>query len=273
MALANPEQVAIRQALACPSRVASHKRSQEPARSRASDWAPFAPVAVAVGLAQFAHRIPARSRRQLRRRSVSSERMEGAGTLGSCKRDLLYFAAAGNRGFSASDADRKRAAELVDALALEFKAARDLNMRRDLLRGRWKLVYTSSPDLTSLENLPLPGWQTGRVGQSFLTASFAKNEIDFCSPFGSKVTQEVNCTWKVVTPMDDAFLVELVFRYSSTRLAEMAGLQLPAPALNLPLPPGAGIFEVAFVDEDLLVQRTRFGNGRNAFNVLLKETS
>ena len=163
----------------------------------------------------------------------------------SCKRELLYLAAAGNR-FSASLADRKRAEELVDTLALDFRAAQDVNMRRDLLRGHWKLVYTSSPDLTSLNTLPL-GWQTDRVGQSFLTASFARNEIDFLSPLGSKVSQEVNCTWRIVTPMDDSFLVELVFRYSTTRLEEVAGLQLTVPALNLPLPPGAGVFEASRV--------------------------
>ena len=189
----------------------------------------------------LARSTPARSRSKSCHRSARPA--EDTAAVESCKRELLYLAAAGNR-FSASLADRKRAAELVDTLALDFRAVQDVNMRRDLLRGRWKLVYTSSPDLTSLNTLPL-GWQTDRVGQSFLTASFARNEIDFLSPLGSKVSQEVNCTWRIVTPMNDSFLVALVFRYSTTRLEEVAGLQLTVPALNLPLPPGAGVFEAS----------------------------
>ena len=189
----------------------------------------------------LARSTPARSRCKSFRRSARPA--EDTDAVQSCKRELLCLAAAGNR-FSASLADRKRAGELVDTLALDFRAAPDISMRRDLLRGRWKLVYTSSPDLTSLSTLPL-GWQTDRVGQSFLTASFARNKIDFLSPLGSKVSQEVNCTWRIVTPMDDSFLVELVFRYSTTRLEEVAGLQLTVPALNLPLPPGAGVFEAS----------------------------
>ena len=58
------------------------------------------------------------------------------------------------------------------------------------------------------------------------------------------------------------FLVQLVFRYSSTE-----GL---GPLPPLPLPPAAGIFQVLYVDEDLLVQRT--GAGDSSLNVLLKET-
>ena len=39
------------------------------------------------------------------------------------------------------------------------------------------------------------------VGQSFLTSRFARNEIDFFSPLNSKVTQLVNCTWKLPEPL------------------------------------------------------------------------
>lgn len=103
------------------------------------------------------------------------------------------------------------------------------------------------------------------------------------------MTQNVNCTWKIPEPLEDAktkcvidgiectdvcgaknvfalqrqedFLVQLVFRYSSTE-----GL---GPLPPLPLPPAAGIFQVAYVDEDLLVQRTA---GDSSLNVLLRET-
>ena len=70
---------------------------------------------------------------------------------------------------------------LVDRLATSFKAPAAERGRRERLRGRWRLIYSSSPDLTSLDSLPL-GWRTGRVGQAFVTSRFARNEIDFLSP-------------------------------------------------------------------------------------------
>ena len=39
------------------------------------------------------------------------------------------------------------------------------------------------------------------------------------------------------------FFVQLAFKYSSTELDNVAGWPVPAPALNLPLPPAAGIFQ------------------------------
>ncbi|CAJ1351755.1 unnamed protein product [Effrenium voratum] len=165
----------------------------------------------------------------------------------------LLLCTAGGARFGASQEDQRKVEELVDRLAQSF---RPVGRREDLLRGSWKLIYSTSADLTSLDSLP-PGWQTGRVGQSFLTSRYARNEIDFFSPLG-KVVQEVNCTWK---PRDEeAFRVELSFKFSSTRL--------PLP-LSLPLPPATGIFEVAYVDDELLIQRTRLGN--DSLNILLKE--
>ena len=135
----------------------------------------------------------------------------------------------------------------------------------------WSLIYTTSADLTSLETLPLPGWNTGRVGQSFLTSRFARNEIDFFSPLNSKVTQLVNCTWKLPEPLEEDFFVQLAFRYSSTQLDDLAGWPVAVPAVTLPLPPAVGTFQVAYVDDDLLIQRTRLGN--SSVNVLVKESS
>lgn len=183
------------------------------------------------------------------------------------------------------------------------------------------------------------------MGQSFLTSRFARNEIDFFSPLNSKVTQLVNCTWKLPEPLkvgvpggdgikcefllwlwtksqdafrdiqkdvtrchlpirnlvfvqvnasgesigagptrnkvkatglrngislhylciqdsalptrlhlnrssQEDFFVQLVFKYSSTELDNVAGWPVPAPALNLPLPPAAGTFQAPKFDEN-----------------------
>ncbi|CAK9036922.1 Thimet oligopeptidase [Durusdinium trenchii] len=182
-----------------------------------------------------------------------------AGAPEEAKRELLLRCAGGNRGFVAREVTL-----LLETLAEHFQAPPGARERLDALRGRWKLIYTSSSDLTSLENLPL-GWRTGRVGQSFLTSRFARNEIDFFSPLQTQVTQLVNCTYKLPEPLEEKFFVELAFRYSSTQL------NLPfSPNLTLPLPPGAGIFQVAYLDDELLVQKTRLG--QSSVNVLLKET-
>lgn len=203
------------------------------------------------------------------RAARAGRRAEGAEA--AAKRQLLLLCAAGNRGFSAKEAEKKEVNKLLEQLAGNFRPPTDGRQRQDALRGRWRLIYTTSADLTSLETLPLPGWQTGRVGQSFLTSRFARNEIDFFSPLNSKVTQLVNCTWKLPEPLKEDFFVQLVFKYSSTELDNVAGWPVPAPALNLPLPPAAGTFQVAYVDEDLLVQRTRLGT--SSVNVLVKESS
>mmetsp|Transcript_69495 Transcript_69495/g.187147 ORF Transcript_69495/g.187147 Transcript_69495/m.187147 type:complete len:207 (-) Transcript_69495:76-696(-) len=188
------------------------------------------------------------------------------------KRELLRICAAGNRGLGASQAEQKQALRLVELLEGSFRAPQDLAEREATLQGSWAIIFTTSPDLTSLARLPLPGWLTGRIGQVFKRGGGATNEIDIMSPFGSRVAQTVLCEWADRgISSDDAFKVQLTFVGSSTKLVEVAGMEVPVPPLGFPLPPAAGSFKVSFLDEELLVQRTQAG--ARGVNVLVREAA
>ncbi|CAE8690448.1 unnamed protein product [Polarella glacialis] len=198
----------------------------------------------------------------------------------SLKRQLLRLCAAGSRGLG-GEKERRQMLELVQQLEQSFRTTTTAtttagpvqtaaDQQSQVLEGSWAVIFTTSPDLTSLERLPLPGWRTGRIGQVFAQAGEALNEIDFWSPFGTKVSQTVQCKWAVKKSEETFFAVELTFVGSSTKLSEVAGMEMPVPPLSLPLPPAAGVFRVTFVDDELLVQRT---GGRAGVNVLVRETS
>jgi len=194
------------------------------------------------------------------------------GTTETLKRKLLRVCAAGNRGFSASDAEKDAVLGLVDQLEEAFQAPIGEAARVEALMGSWSIVYTTSPDLDSLDRLPLPLWRTGRVGQSFFAAEEATNEIQFVSPLGSRLNQTVECSWDIREPDLEEFKVALTFLGSSTKLAQVTAFDLPIdlPSLSFPLPPGTGVFRVPYVDDEILVQRTRAGP-RPGINVLLRD--
>lgn len=186
------------------------------------------------------------------------------------KRELLRLCAAGNRGLGASQDERERVIGLVEQLESSFKT-QDVADRGSKLQGSWAVVYTTSPDLTSLDRLPLPFWRTGRIGQVFKIGGDANNEIDFLSPLGSRIAQTVRCLWADCgTLPDDSFKVKLTFVGSSTKLSKVAGIDVPLPSLAFPLPPAAGMFKVSFLDTELLIQRTRAG--AQGVNVLVRES-
>eukprot|EP00913_Durusdinium_trenchii_P006931 g6520.t1 len=195
-----------------------------------------------------------------------------AGAPKEAKRELLLRCAGGNRGFVAREAEREEVTLLLETLAEHFQAPPGpLSGPHAHFRVPHMAPRLSAKQL--LESVARLSAIRG-VGQSFLTSRFARNEIDFFSPLQTQVTQLVNCTYKLPEPLEESphasaspekFFVELAFRYSSTQL------NLPfSPNLTLPLPPGAGIFQVAYLDDELLVQKTRLG--QSSVNVLLKET-
>jgi len=197
---------------------------------------------------------------------------EGPGTDGSTdawKRELLRLCAAGNRGLGASKDEKARVLELVERLESSYRPPLEEGKRRSLLEGSWAVIFTTSPDLTTLDRLPLPGWRTGRIGQVFAQGGDAANEIDFASPFGSRVSQVVKCQWADKGTSNDQYRVQLTFVGSSTKLSEVAGIELPALPVSLPLPPAAGVFQVSYLDEELMVQRTRASSA--GVNVLTRE--
>lgn len=187
------------------------------------------------------------------------------------KRELLRLAAGSNRGFGASGPLLERIVGLVEQLEGSFKAPQSSEWRSSTLEGSWAVIFTSSPDLVSLDRLPLPFWRTARIGQAFGPGGAARNEIEFESPIGSRVNQTVQCSWDIPDPQAETYRVALTFRGSSTKLAKVAGFELPMapPPLSLPLPPATGVFKVSYLDGELLVQRTQAG-GRG-INVLVRE--
>lgn len=210
---------------------------------------------------------------------VDEQPLEASADAEKAKLALLRLAAVGNRGLGASAEEQQRAMVLVEELERSYTPPPGLSERRQALSGSWAIAFTTSPDLTSLDQVPLPGWRTGRIGQSFSWAEGAAsddeqdatNEITFVSPIGSRVNQTVQCTWSLPTDRAmDSFKVRLTFVGSSTKLAVIAGMPFaPLPPLALPLPPAAGIFEVSYLDDEILIQRTRAG--ARGVNVLIRD--
>jgi len=190
----------------------------------------------------------------------------------SAKQALLKLAAAGNRGFGASAAARSQLLDLVAQLESSFQAPAGEAWRSAAIAGSWAVIFTTSPDLVSLDRLPLPGWRTARIGQAFESNGEARNEIEFVSPLGSRINQTVGCTWSPQQSVAiDKPRYALTFQSSSTRLAGVLGFDVPAalPPFFLPLPTATGVFEASYLDDDLLIQRTQAG--ASGINVMVRE--
>ena len=192
------------------------------------------------------------------------------------KERLYMLCSTLNRGLGATADEKRMVMELVEALE-ESVSSSTLNetdvkgeqQLQQAVPGRWSVIFTTTPDLLSLDRLPLPGWRTGRIGQAFDDDGAARNEITFLSPLNSRIEQVVKCSWKVVEEGSGAGRVSLTFLGSSTRLEEVMGFEPPVSQnLDLPLPEVAGIFKVSYLDSDLMVQRTRAGGA--GVNILLK---
>lgn len=187
------------------------------------------------------------------------------------KLELFRKCATGNRGLTTSPAERTEILRLLEQLEGNFVPPSGADLRKEALEGSWSLIFTTSPDLTSLDRLPLPGWRTARIGQAFGPGRDAQNEITLMSPFGTRIEQTVNCEWGPLEPADgNTFKAELKFVGSSTKLAEVVGFEPPLPPLSIPLPPGTGVFQVSYVDDEVLVVRTGAAGGLGV-NVLTRD--
>lgn len=110
------------------------------------------------------------------------------------KDELLDLAEKTHRGFRASKDERKRAQQIVKELsdmnptkepASSYYEAGSTSSSLDSdtadLAGKWTLVYTDAPDITSLESGPLSTAQLGRIGQE-CSPPFIKNVIEWTKP-------------------------------------------------------------------------------------------
>lgn len=236
------------------------------------------------------------------------------------KKELLSLASATTRGFSATSAQRKRASELCNDLARQNPSANPASAyypypkdnigetrnfidvdQKPTLAGKWTLVYTDAPDITTLDGGPFALAKLGRIGQE-CNPPFINNVIEWIRPTwagslpfsgnnDSRVLQKV-CTEGKADPKNpkvvDLTVVGLDllgFRGDSnsegTDTVEAKGLGarikeggLPAGLLEAnpiklrgPLSGAVpfGKFEILYLDDDLRIIRT--GQNYLAVNV------
>lgn len=158
------------------------------------------------------------------------------------REELVSLAEATNRGFSASSSQKKRARDIIFELA-NFNPTSDpaapyynQNIPSSTavsLAGKWDLIFTDAPDITSLDTSrnPVATAQLGRIGQECVPP-LIKNVIEWKKPewidqlpvtlpfsgnTESRVLQKV-CTRATASP-DNPMLVDL----------KLVGIDLVAP--------------------------------------------
>lgn len=213
------------------------------------------------------------------------------------KDDLIALAAATRRGFSASRSDRERAKRIIgdlsgrspsDEPASAYYGGGGGSDNRASLAGKWTLVYTDAPDITSLEGGPLSTAKLGRIGQECFPPSI-KNVIEWRRPDwasslpfsaaggeGSRVIQKVCCEGSATSKGPktvDLKLLGLELSGASDGGADGAGAGglsalLKGPAALLednpvklqgPLTAPFGKFDILYLDDDMRITRTYQG--------------
>eukprot|EP00984_Skeletonema_dohrnii_P001276 scaffold395_cov128-Skeletonema_dohrnii-CCMP3373.AAC.6 len=220
------------------------------------------------------------------------------------KDDLVALASSTSRGFSASRKDRDKAKRIINELSklspTEEPAAAyysDAQATSDdvvpSLAGKWTLIYTDAPDITSLD-APVSIQKLGRIGQE-CDPPLIKNVIewkrpDWASslPFSgdedSRILQRV-VTEGASTPVDnptvDLKLVGLEISGTNGSVKENSGLVnslLNGPAalfeqnpikLQGPLKGPFGKFDILYLDDVMRITKTY--QGYYAVNVRQEE--
>ena len=215
------------------------------------------------------------------------------------KQEFLALADRTNRGFEASSTERKDAKELITKLssfnptkepAAPYYKDSDRSYESSTLSGKWTLVYTDAPDITSLNtsNNPLATAKLGRIGQE-CAPPYIKNVIewkrpDWASSLPLSGSSDSRILQKVVTigeaDPSKPFAVDLKVggfeliagdsSSSSRGVNDFASViqekGIPAGLLSLnpvdlkgPLNPPFGKFEVLYLDDEFRVIRTYQG--------------
>ncbi len=151
--------------------------------------------------------------------------------------EILSLGEVTNRGFDASRSKRQEAIAIIDQLAALNPTAEPASPYYDTttyipgpnICGKWTLVYTDAPDITSLAATPTA--KLGRIGQD-CTPPYVKNVIEWKRPewaellpfsgtTDSRILQKV-CTKATASPTDPLLLnldlagIELVADDSSS---------------------------------------------------------
>ena len=137
----------------------------------------------------------------LRQRSSSSSKDSDTETniiIQQLKNELLALAESTRRGFSASKLEKEQVKRIMTKLSLysptnepaaayyESSSNNDMARTRSTssIAGKWTLLYSDAPDITSLDNTPpfvLPAAKLGRIGQECNPPSI-KNVIEWQRP-------------------------------------------------------------------------------------------
>lgn len=174
---------------------------------------------------------------------------------------LFELCAGCDRGFAASKAERAAIEAVID----ELPSCGDSGS--EMLRQKWKLVYTSAPDVSTLNANPLV--QVGAVYQDARRWPVVVNVID-CSP-------------RIASALPPPFTPEIVTRINVLTRAEPRSEQrvgltfervevqqpfnFPALGFNLPqIAPDSGYFDIRYLDDSLLVIQQNQPGGLFAFS-------
>ena len=194
------------------------------------------------------------------------------------KQELVTWGTKTKRGFQASRKERQQVRKVIDKLAqlnptpepaAAYYTTADSNVTVSL-QGKWTLLYTDAPDITSLEN-PNPLVELGRIGQECNPPTIA-NVIEWKAPAWTQsnplVGENARLLQKVVTQgkADPS-------RPAKVQL-DIAGLQIQAPTtsdssnpllsllksrpvdLRGPWQLPFGEFELLYLDDHFRVTRT-----------------
>mmetsp|Transcript_9749 Transcript_9749/g.20405 ORF Transcript_9749/g.20405 Transcript_9749/m.20405 type:complete len:265 (+) Transcript_9749:199-993(+) len=194
----------------------------------------------------------------------------------SLKRELLQLAASYDRGYGATRRARNQAESLIsnlEAINEEQNAARGIDGNGPSpLTGNWRMVWTTAADVLTLSANPLV--TVGAIYQVFDLPSVT-NVIDFLPPFQTLVGNQLGSLLraKVQTRAylgkddkdgGDTNRIGLEFQSVALEPVELLGNDvgfLPPLGFDLPRTPFEGYFDVAYVDEDLLIIRQNAPGG------------
>ncbi|GMH98218.1 hypothetical protein TrVE_jg14259 [Triparma verrucosa] len=100
------------------------------------------------------------------------------------KAELLNLGTSTNRGFTSTPAERKQITKLISTLTSSSPPPSLSNITSSPLFGKWTLIYTDAPDITSLDSSPAA--RLGRIGQEITSSGpsklIVKNVIEYLRP-------------------------------------------------------------------------------------------
>jgi PAP_fibrillin len=155
--------------------------------------------------------------------------------------ELIELGKRTERGFKASRSDRERAEQLIFDLA-EYNQVREpvrtyygnnnhnATTGPPSIQGKWTLVYTNAPDITSL-GVPSPFVTLGRIGQDCSNPPYISNVIEWCSP--SWANQIPFLVGKNNKPNEPARILQKVVTFGSAVPASPAVVDLNVAGLQL----------------------------------------